>query len=325
MIHKLIIVYNVRSSHYQAVRREVLVPARQLKGWLVGKYELKPTDVDDNAAQLAKLLHDGDLVVAVGGDGTAAVAVNGIMLSKKKVTFSALGYGNFNDVAQMLGTRRPVEYGGEYVGGILEIVANFEAGKVGTLRPMEIKVNGKHWRYAPAYLTMGMFAESTAVLNSTAVRKKLRTGKKHWLFSIVQLAKWYFRERKQDFIPVGVTKQTKRGAAEYPKVELEAGVTDYLAINSSRVAKFMRGSKSVGSTDEFLSVTGRLGNFWRLAWFMLRSILVKIPGRLSSVDVLSFAQPAMVTLHAEGESEELTGVEKIEVQKSEQALQTVGM
>lgn len=199
MIHKLIIICNPRSSHYVDVQREVLAPARRLKGWLVGKYELKPTDVDDNAKELAKLLDDGDLAVAVGGDGTAAVVVNGIMQSGKDVTFAALGYGNFNDVARMLGAKLPVEYGGEYIGGITDIVQRFESGKTTEIYPLEAKADGKLWRYSPCYITLGMFAESAAVLNGNEVRKKLRTGKKRMLFSLWQLAKWYFANRKREF------------------------------------------------------------------------------------------------------------------------------
>lgn len=217
MIHKLIVVYNPRSSHYVDVQREVLAPARQLKGWLVGKYELKPTDVDDNAKALVKLLDDGDLVVAVGGDGTAAVAVNGIMRSEKDATFAALGYGNFNDVARMLGTKRPVEYGGEYVGGIAEIVQRFEAGCTTEIYPLEAKMDGKLWRYAPCYITLGMFAESAAVLNSDEVRKKLRTGKKHLFFSLWQLAKWYFANHKREFLPGAQVEGEKPKVGEKPK------------------------------------------------------------------------------------------------------------
>lgn len=210
MLRKLLVVYNPRSSQHARIEKEVLKPARQLKGWLVGKYELKPTDVDDNAKALAKLLSDGDLVVGVGGDGTAAVAVNGIMLSEKDATFSMLGYGNFNDTARMLKAKRPVEYGGEYLGGILEIVRKFEEGATTEIYPLEAKVNGERWRYAPCYITLGMFAESTQVLNEVKVRKQLKTGKKHLLFSLWQLAKWYFSNHERQFLPVeGVVAEAK--------------------------------------------------------------------------------------------------------------------
>lgn len=321
MLQKLIIVCNPRSSHYAKVQREVLAPARQLKGWLVGKYELKPTDVDDNAARLAKLLNDGDLVVAAGGDGTAAVAVNGIMQSKKDVTFSALGYGNFNDVARMLGAKRAVEYGGEYVGGITEIAQRFEAGKVTGIYPLEAKVDGKLWRYAPCYVTLGMFAESAAVLNSESVRKKLRTGKKHLFFSLWQLAKWYFSNRKQVFLPGMMLARTKDQMSV--EVKLPGGTTDYLAINSPRVAKLMRGAKSAHRMREFRSTTVQLGSFWRLMWFMTRSVVARIPGKKTLGDVIKFEQPSAVMIHAEGEYQRLENVKKIEVKKSKKVLKVV--
>ena len=103
MAGRLILVLNPRSSQYAAVTREILEPARKLKGWTVGKFELDLGDVDENAARLAGILQDGDLVVAAGGDGTASVAVNGVMMAeegrsgvgvgaRKRVTLAALGY-----------------------------------------------------------------------------------------------------------------------------------------------------------------------------------------------------------------------------------------
>lgn len=203
MLKKLVIVYNPQASHHGAIEREVLAPARKLGGWLVGKYEVKKADFETNARGLARMLRDGDLVIAAGGDGTAAVAANGIMQSGKDVTLGVLGYGDFNDMARMLGAKRAVEYGGEYIGGVSEIVAKFEAGKTKEMYPLKVKVNGKHWRFAPCYFGVGMFAESTGVFDEEKVRKKLQTGKKGLGFSILQLAKWYFRHRREEFLPAG--------------------------------------------------------------------------------------------------------------------------
>ena len=165
MTGRLILVLNPRSSQYAAVTREILEPARKLKGWTVGKFELDLGDVDDNARRLAGILQDGDLVVAAGGDGTASVAVNGVMVAtnevtlvegaevvgrRRNVTLSVLGYGNFNDTARMLGVRR--------AGGLEEIVARFARGEVADVYPLEALVNGRHWRYAAAYVTVGMLA-----------------------------------------------------------------------------------------------------------------------------------------------------------------------
>jgi len=219
MLKKLIVVYNPRSSKHAAVAQEVLVPARKLSGWLVGKYEVKECGLDENAAELAKILNDGDLVIAAGGDGTASMAVNGVMQSEKDVTLGVLGYGNFNDFARMLKTKRAVEYGGEYVGGVTEIVERFEAGKTKEIYPLEVRLDGKHWRYAPCYVSLGLFAESTAVFDEPKVREKLKTGKKHMVFSLWTLAKWYFQNRKREFLPEGKIEGVREVAEVKPEVE----------------------------------------------------------------------------------------------------------
>ena len=72
---RLLIIYNPRSSRFKDVEKEVLAKIRDLRGYMVGKYEILPTDVDDNAAKLAKFIRDDDLIIAAGGDATAVVAV----------------------------------------------------------------------------------------------------------------------------------------------------------------------------------------------------------------------------------------------------------
>lgn len=479
MLKKLIVVYNPRSSKHAAVAQEVLEPARKLSGWLVGKYEVKATGLHENADELAKILNDGDLVIAAGGDGTAAMAVNGVMRSGKDVALGVLGYGNFNDLARMLKAKRAVEYGGEYVGGVTEIVECYEAGKLREIYPLEAKVDGKHWRYAPCYLSLGLFAESTTVFDEPKVRDKLKTGKKHLLFSIWTLARWYFRNRKREFLPEGRivaardvleveaveskkfgnekklrqkedkkpqknvkpekkadtklqqelkaaktekdaeqkkfkallraakkqqllemksgarTKMLKAGtqtkarlavaktetraklldaklktqdkmsilrkkAQDVPEIIIEgaevveqrqknknkgnnkkniacavekmgekgnfsAGATDYIAINSPRMAKMMRGGKYYRKPAEFRSTVVRLSSFWRLLGFMMRSVLLRVPGKRTRGDIIKFKQRANVMIQAEGEYEMLEGVKKIEVRKAKKSLKVVWM
>lgn len=242
MLKKLIVVYNPRSSKHAAVAKEVLAPARKLSGWLVGKYEVKAMRLHENADELAKILSDGDLVVAAGGDGTASMAVNGVMRSGKDVALGVLGYGNFNDFARMLKSKRAVEYGGEYVGGVTEIVERYEAGKTKEIYPLEVKVDDKHWRYAPCYVSLGLFAESTAVFDEPKVREKLKTGKKHLFFSIFTLAKWYFRNRKREFLPEGKIKEVRHAAG----VTVEA--PDVLEV--AETAQEETGKKDVKEKEE---------------------------------------------------------------------------
>lgn len=302
-MRRLFVVYNTTSSHAAAVKSKVLEPLRGLKGWMVGKFEVKAPTVDENAEELAKLLGDGDLVISAGGDGTAAIATNGVMLSGKDATLGVLGFGNFNDMARMLGEK-----------DVMEIVQKFEAGEVSEIYPLEVLIDGKHWRYVPCYVTFGLFAESTEVFDEAKVRKKLRSGKKTPIFSWWTLAKWYFRNRKsRTFLPEFWLNGEK----------MPATVTDYVAVNGTSMAGVMRGGDWYLSAKEFGRATGKLRSFWRLFKLMARSILRQIPVMVVERDVLEFDKPGEFEVQAEGEYQRLVGVKKIEVKKAGRSMKVV--
>lgn len=318
-MRKLLVVYNPGSSHTAAVESEVLGPVRGSAGWMVGKFKVTAPSVDENAAELAKMLGDGDLVVAAGGDGTAAIAANGILLSEKDVALGVLGYGNSNDFARMLGVKRPVDFGGEYVGGVKEIIEKFQEGKVAELHPLEVKVDGKHWRYAPCYVTLGLLAEAAAVMEEPKVRKKLQTGKRGALFSLMTATSWYlknYRKRKGEFFPA---------EASMNEVRMASGVTDYLAVNGPTMAKLMK-VKGGGWWREpkvFGSAVRRLGGFWKMVRFGLKSVLVQVTLKETEGDVIEFMGESTVEIQAEGEFQRLEGVKKIEVKKAQRGLKVI--
>lgn len=302
-MRRLFVVYNASSSRAAAVKSEVLEPLRGLRGWLVGKFQVKSLTVDENARELAKLLDDGDLVVSAGGDGTAAIAANGVMLSGKDVVLGVLGYGNFNDMARSLGMRN-----------VGEIIQKFEAGETTELYPLDIVINEKHWRYAPCYVTFGLFAESTEVFDEAKVRKKLQTGKKTPVFSWWTLAKWYFRNRKSRvFLP-----EFRLNGEKMP-----TDVTDYVAVNNTTMARVMRGGEWYLDPREFGRATGRLRSFWRLFKLMARSVLKQIPVVMTEKDMLEFEQPSALEVQAEGEYQRLSDVMKIEVRKAGRSMKVV--
>lgn len=106
-------------------------------------------------------------------------------------------------------------------------------------------------------------------------------------------------------------------------VQINPDTTDYLAINAPRMARVMRGSKLAASASEFRSGTANLRHFWHLIWFMLRSMICRVPGKKTTGDKLEFAEPAAVTIHAEGECQRLERVKTIEIKKSERPLKVV--
>ena len=300
---RLIVVYNPRSSHYGRVQKDVLNKTRSLRGWMVGKFEIADTNVNDNVERLAKILRDGDLVISAGGDGTATITANGILLSDAKgVRMGVLGYGNFNDMARSFGVMK------------FEDIINGEAKEIW---PLECRINRKHWRYGVCYFTIGMFAEACAVFDNPKTRMALRSGRKRTTFSLGVLVHWWLKWHRKKWLPRFVLGNSSNEFVECP------GASDYMAVNSITVAKMMKGGKYFSQNDVFLSYNGRMDRFFSLCLMMIKSILHKIPGTESDYDCLAFSKPARVMIQAEGEYEKISGVELIEVAKSKKPLLVV--
>ena len=309
---RVVLIYNPRSSKAKQVEQEVLEPFRkQIEAGsfplTLAKYEVKPTDVDDNALQLSRILLDDDVVLTAGGDGTATIGLNGAMLSEKNVYFHALPFGNFNDMPRALRKASDPEK---------------------KIYPLEALVNGEHYRYAACYFTIGMFAESTEIFDKPAQRKHLQKGKKSLIYSVRQLAGWYFKNKKRDFIPtfklvrkIVAWKRNDKFLSAPKEVETETqDISDYMAVNGVSVAKVMRGGEWYTTRSEFLSTTRVLTKFFKLAGFMMKSILFGIPGKLSVNDKLIFDRPAEIEIQAEGEYRRLKNVSEIEIRKTGKCL-----
>lgn len=296
---RLILVYNPRSSRYADVRVDVLDKITNLKGYLVGKYEVAPTNLDDNIAKLSKLLKDGDLVLSAGGDATGIIASNAILHSAKDATLAVLPYGNFNDLSRTLGTKT-----------LSDIIGASER----KFYPLEIIVDGKFFRYATCYVTIGMTAEAVQIYDSPKMRAKLKSKFGRKVSSYTDLSHWYFKNRKKrTFIP-----EFKLNDVLQP-----AKTTDYAAVNGRSMARVMKGGEDYRDPVYFRHETDRLASFYRLMKLMLRSIFSRIPGSTTSGDTLEFTNPATVTLQAEGESTQFKGIKKIEIRKSKKCLKVI--
>lgn len=293
---RLFIVYNPRSSHYEQVKTDIIDRLKGLKGVMVGKFEVEPTNVDDNARRLAKVLTTGDLVIAAGGDGTANIAVNGIMLSKaQNVKFGVIGYGNFNDVARTFGNLK---------------LDDILRGHVKRVYPLECKINGKHWRFGMCYFTLGMFAEACACFDAPKTRKTLRKGGRKTVFSLMTLVKWWLKNHRQQFLP----ETFQLGDSSEDFVECKK-MSDYMAVNGRTVAKIMKGSDWYLKESGFLSMTGQMTKFRKLVPMMLRSIFKRVPGTDSDYDCLVFPEASTVMVQAEGEYKKISGVRTVEISK----------
>ena len=297
---RILIVYNHRSSRFVDVQKEVLTPLKSLKGYIIGKYEVKKTDVDDNAATFAKLVRDGDLVLAAGGDATACIAANGVLKSGKDATLAVLPYGNFNDLARTLGTMKFEDI--------------FDGAKHKRLYPLEIHVDGKFFRYATCYVTIGMTAEACELFDEPKFRKSMQKGHKSSWRSYVALIKWYFKNRhKKQFIP----NFSLNGRPQHRKT------SDYAAVSGRSMCRVMKGGNDFLDPKKFRSMTDRLGNFWRLSKLMIAAIFVRTPGTDTTGDILEFTHPSTVELQAEGEYRVFKNINKIEIKKGTKCLKVI--
>lgn len=299
---RIIIVYNPRSSRFADVKSEVLSKIKDLGGYLVGKYEVKPTDLEDNILQLSKLLKDDDLVISAGGDATGIISSNAVLKSDKDATLAVLPYGNFNDLSRTLRTTK------------LEDIVCHTNPASRQFYPLEIIVDGKFFRYATCYVTIGMTAEAVYIYDEPKMRKKL---KKHFgrnITSYTSLVGWYIKNRrKKQFLPEfklnGVLQSVK--------------ISDYAAVNGKSMARVMKGGEDYHDSEFFRSKIERLVNPYRLLKLMVSSIFSRIPGTPTKGDILEFTRPATVTLQAEGESKIFKDIKTIEIRKAKKCLKVI--
>ncbi len=298
---RIFIVYNPRSSRYTEVKEAVLDKLANLSGYIVGKYEVQKGNVDDNAILFAKLLKDGDTVIAAGGDATGVIAVNGILKSGKDVTLGVLPFGNFNDLARTMGTKTFEDVFGDDV-------------KVQKYYPLEIIVDGKLFRYATCYTTIGMMAEAVHLYDQPKMRKILKKASGRNVGSYTNLASWYFKNRhKKKFLP-----KFKLNGELMPNK-----TSDYAAMNGKYMARVMKGGDDYKDPKIFRSKTDRLTNFWRLFKLMMKSMFKRVPGKETTRDLLEFMEPGAMEIQAEGEYKTFVDVNKIEIRKSKKCLKII--
>ena len=280
---RVILVCNGKSTGHKRVEKEVVKPLRefilQQKGMTFLRFDVESPTLEENAEKLSKLIMSGDVILTAGGDGTAGIGVNGIMQSGKDAKFYVIPYGNFNDIIQIL---RP------------------NSGK--KVYPIEALVDGKHFRYALAYFTVGMMAESTKIFDDEKVRRKLRKSKFNLIFSLKTLLMWFFVNRKKDYITIDGQKYS-----------------DILVVNGKNVARLMKGGEYyLGET--FLYTEQRLNNLFAMVFFMLQAMFSGIPGKKLKNKTIHFEEKQRIFIQSEGEYKDLV-VQEISFSKSDKTIE----
>ena len=327
-MRRLIVVYNPNSSQYFQVKKDILSRLTDIEGFMVGKFAIEKTNFEANVARLIKVLKDDDLILAAGGDATAAVAANAILDSKKDAHLTVLPYGNFNDLARTLKTKKledvlEIDRAGDGLGRVpAEHPKGGAAGgkspagpaRNSLLYPLDIIVDGQHWRYATCYVTIGMTAEAVSIYNQPKMRQKLKKSFGRKISSYTELMNWYFKNRHRHiFLP-----DFKLNGKQQPKK-----TSDYAAVNGRSMARVMKGREDYKKPRTFRSETERTVSFPKLFMLMTKSIFYRVPGKDTKGDTLEFLEPATVMLQAEGESQVFNNVKKIEIKKGDRCLKVI--
>ena len=303
---RLIIVYSPHSTRFDEVEKKVIAKARNLAGWLVCKFEVEEVSVQENAANLAKILRKGDLVLSAGGDGTATMCLNAIMKSGVVATLSVMPFGNFNDYVESLG-RMSFE----------RIIRKFEEGRWTDFYPMKIEVDKKHYEYVGMYFTVGLMAEAGRLFKEPEVRAKLMRARNRMSFSARKLFGWYMRnKRRKDFLPNDLKINNE---------SVDGIVTDYVAINGKSMAGVVPSDGWFEQADVFWSGTMRNRSIVRMFVKFVRATEGELPGGKTSQDVLKFVKPRDVFVHAEGEGEKLKNVSEVRIVKDGKSLRVISV
>jgi len=298
---RLILIYNPNSSNYRRVKKDVLDKREEIfKGYELSEYTIKKIGFESNVKNLKKEIKDGDLCFALGGDATAAITANAILESEKDATLAVLPYGNFNDLARTLGTMKLKD---------LDL-----ASKPIKLYPLEIYVDGKFWRYATCYVTIGMTAEAVELFDEPKFRKYMQKGHKSSWRSYLALAKWYFKNRRKKIF---LSEFTINGKKTVKKA------SDYAAVSGKSMCRVMKGGDDYLKPKTFRSENCRLTNFWRLTKLMTASIFKRTPGKDTTGDLIEFLEPATVELQAEGEYRVFKDIKTIEIKKGKKCLKVI--
>ncbi|MBR3180421.1 hypothetical protein IKF57_02755, partial [Candidatus Saccharibacteria bacterium] len=240
---RLILVYNPNSTNYQRVKKDILSKKEELfADYNIDEYTIKKIGFENNVKNLQKEIKDDDLLLALGGDATAAITANAILESGKSATLAVLPYGNFNDLARTFGTmklsdldfhRRVTRMEGDprELQRVGEENARQDPSSA-KLYPLSIYVDGKFWRHATCYVTIGMTAEAVELFDAPKFRKYMKKGHKSSWRSYLALAKWYFKNRhKKIFLPEFTINQK-------PTVK---NASDYAALSGKSMCRVMKG------------------------------------------------------------------------------------
>lgn len=307
MTERILVVHNTKSTRAKQVKEGVFDRLDDAGVDYVPIQTISP-NFKDNVDYLCEQIRDGDTVVSAAGDGTGSQIQNAILAGgKDSVRLGFLGYGNFNDLAHA--------YNGHRMGRDVMALISEDASLV-DVYPLDISVNGSHWRFAPGYATAGWTAKAASGFGDVAFREKMKNMPEALKLaaSMGHLALDYFQNRNRYL--------QKFHTSESPVVR--RAVTDVIALNNPVMARLLCLARRPYIGDEFaykeLDVSSVLKN---VPYLMSTVLGGDMPSRSTDGVELIFEQPSVVPIQTEGEFAELSNVRSIHFGKSKSSVSVI--
>lgn len=304
MKNRLVLVINPRSSGFDMIKKKILPHLKEVhfqKNQLT-TFEIQPTSPIENAQEMAKGLRDGDIILVAGGDGTAHIATNAAVISgQKNLRFKYTGFGNFNDYAQSFSRNSG-----------RAAIESFRTGEIkDIIKPLEIRINGEFFRYAPLYTTLGLTAEMAEIFEGKRLRralKKVRGRNRRLILSLTAATRFYFKKRKAKTLQI---RRITLDSQSFPNITSPA--TDLVFMNGPRMARIMRCAKNRHTPDTFGFAVLNASQLFKNLPFLISGIFGKIPLKRIKSAKIEFLKSANIWIQIEGEAVKLKKVKTIEI------------
>lgn len=289
---KLVIVQNPYSTRHSEVQAGVF-DRLDTAGIAYDTITTRFSQAEDNIKDLADHLPDDAHIISAAGDGTSTQVVNaGLRAELHDAVYSFIGYGNCNDLAR--GQRDPLPL--------------LQANRRTIIhQPLSVEVNGKPWRYAPGYMTLGLTALIASGFASAASRERLRHTPPHTKLvrSMGQVATTYLRTHST-FLPPFTTNLST--------IE-QTGLTDVMMINSQCMGRMIRSSIDYPQTDFFGYHQADFSSVWKNIPFACSAIAGHTLAEKITDITLNFREPTTILAQTEGEHAALPAVSTIRAYK----------
>lgn len=306
---RVLIISNPSSSRAKEVQRFIIDPL--VNDPPVGKemvyFTVTSKDRMVTAQQIAGVIQPNDRIIVAGGDGTGNVAINGIMNATDStgVRIGFLPYGNFNDMASTFTDPSVKKQPRRLI----------ESEKSASVHPLDIMVNQQHHHYGLLYATVGWTALAAANFDKPGKRSDLQNRKQTNLLSnLTDLAKLYFKTRKNSFLP----------PFHRDGFKIQTNTTDILAINGPIMGQIICSRQDMYAGQTFLRHDLDVSSFFANSNLLGRSALnylldtrLQLPGTNRTEDTLYFEHTSELPIQIDGEVFRLSDVNSLSITKDQ--------